>query len=124
MVGRVARDVVAEPDGGQRYETVVQRVHIVPLGLQVREHGGGHEQEQEYQRAEYGGEVQQPYGERRVQVSEVTVEEVQVFRGGYHEPVDESGQQDQSQRYADERVENAKQFAFLRQRRDVTVTCG
>lgn len=123
MVGRVSRYVVAQADGGQRYETVVQRVHVVPLGLDVREHGGGQQQEQRYQRAEYGAEVQQPDGERRVQVPETAVEEVQVLGGGYHQPVDQRGQQDQGQRYAEQRVQHAEQLALLRQRSDVTVTC-
>lgn len=114
MVGRVPGYVVSEPDGRERYETIVQRVHVVPFGFHVREHGRGKQQEQEYQRAEYGAEVQQPDGERRVQVSEAAVEEVQVLGRGYHQPVDQRGQQHQRQRYAEQGVQHTEQLAFLR----------
>lgn len=124
MVGRVARYVVAQADGGERYETVVQRVHVVPFGFHVREHGGGQQQEQGDERAEYGAEVQQSDGEWRVQVAEPTVEEVQVLGGGYHQPVDERGEQHQRQRYTEQRVQHAEKLALLRQRRDMTVTWG
>jgi len=66
--------------------------------------------------------MQQPDGERRIEVSEAAVEEVQVLCGRYHQPVDQRGQQHQRQGYAEKCVEHAEQLALLRQRSDMTVT--
>lgn len=66
--------------------------------------------------------MQQADGERRVQVSEAAVEEVQVFGRGYHQSVDQCGQQYQRQGYTEKGIEHTEQLAFLRQRSDVTVT--
>lgn len=45
LVRRVPGDVVAQTDRCQRHEAVVERVQVVPVGLQVREDGGRHQQE-------------------------------------------------------------------------------
>lgn len=49
LVGRVAGDVVAEADGGERDEAVVQRVQEVPLRLQAREDRGRHQDEEHHE---------------------------------------------------------------------------
>jgi len=57
-------------------------------------------------------------------VSEPAVEEVQVLGRGYHQPVNQRGQQHQGQGYAEKGVKHAEQFALLGQRSDMAVSCN
>ena len=50
LVGIVAGDVVAQADGGQRDEAVVEGVQVVPGGLQGRVDGGRDQHEERDQR--------------------------------------------------------------------------
>ena len=59
LVGAVAGDVVAQADGGQRDEAVVEGVQEVPGGLQHRVDAGRHQHEEGDQRHQHQTQVQQ-----------------------------------------------------------------
>ena len=114
MTGWVTGDVVAQSDGGQGYEAVVDGIEEVPVGLEGAEDGGRRQEEEDDEEDGDRHQVEDADVERLVEVAQFGVEVAQEPRGGHHQPVHQRRQQHQRHRDPDQGVDDAEDLPSFR----------
>lgn len=124
LVRGVSWDVIAEADGSEGDEAVVEWVEIVPVRFEGGEGGSGHQHEGGHQECGHQHQVHQTDVEGLVEVAQAGVEELQQHRGRHHQPLHQRRQQHQRQRNPQHGVQHTKHLASFRQWGHVPVPCN
>ena len=123
LLWQVSGYVVAQADGRDGNEAVVEGVEEVPVGLDDGKDGRRDEKHDDQYEAEDDEDVSQADVEEAERVTETRDQRRGQQRGDNHQTLDERREEDQSQRNPDHRIDDTEDLTAVRQRRHVTVAC-
>lgn len=122
LIGVVSGDVVPQPNGSHGYETVIERVQIVPLVLDDGEYCGWNEEDEDDDDADDDAQMDESDVDELVEVAEAVTQGLQHEARQQHEPLHQRREHDQRQRDAYSGVHDTEDLTALRQRRHMAIS--